>query len=51
MVLDQLMDQRVPVLSGVADPVKSGAVDVGLEPLHVGRKLDFDGCRKKIKDC
>ena len=43
VILDKRVDEGVPVLTGVAHPIESGPVDVGLEPFHVGRKFNLDG--------
>jgi len=42
VILDERIDEGVPVLAGVAHPVEAGPVDVGLEPFHVRRKLNFN---------
>ncbi len=43
VILDERIDERVPVLAGVAHPVEAGPVNVGLEPFHVRRKLYLNG--------
>ena len=47
MVLDERVDQSVPIVLGIIDPVEPGSIDVRLKPHHVIWQFNVHGFKGK----